>query len=212
MQVSEGGGRARPCSYCSPSAAVLCCTPANEILCFRSNSTNLSVRVCVLITKRMTPASSFHGDFRHDPGPAKEDLRFPPPTTMPLQAALLLLENPLYTKTVFNKVFLLSKDYLVNWLTWAYHQPVAPEEIRRVQLAIRMAAENASLPVPKLNDPYKDPGPIDSTCLSCDGLPLVLRDNVVLWDGTQNEGVDLVLACAVPEGFYEVRMFNPDET
>jgi hypothetical protein len=136
---------------------------------------------------------------------ANQDLELysPPPSSMTLVAALFLLGSPLFTITVFNKVFLLPKDYLENWLIWAYHQPVPPKETRRQQLALRKAAEGLALKVPKLNDPYHDPGPIDSSPLSDDHFPLVLRENVVVWDGTQaNENV--TLACAVPERFYEV--------
>ena len=147
-------------------------------------------------------ATAYVQDHQH----ANQELYSPPPTTMTLLAALLLLDNPLYTKTVFNKVFLLSKGYLQNWLTWAYHQPVPPGEIRRLQLAVRLAAESLSLPVPKLNDRFQDPGPIDSTSLSHDECPLVLRDNVVVWNGTQEEGNGMTISCAVPERFYEVRI------
>lgn len=148
-------------------------------------------------------ATAYEQDHQH----VNQELYSPPPSTMTLLAALLLLDNPLYTKTVFNKVFLLSKGYLQNWLTWAYHQPVPPGEIRRLQMAVRLAAESLSLPVPKLNDPFQDPGPIDSTSLSDDECPLVLRDNVAVWDGTQQpEGGGMALSCAVPERFYEVRL------
>jgi hypothetical protein len=145
-------------------------------------------------------ANAYVQDHQH----VNQELYSSPPTSMTLLAALFLLDNPLYTKTVFNKVFLLSKGYLQNWLTWAYHQPVLPAEIRRLQLAVRLAAESLSLPVPKLNDPFQDPGPIDATSLSHDDSPLVLRDNVVVWDGTQQEGGGITLSCAVPERFYEV--------
>jgi hypothetical protein len=52
---------------------------------------------------------------------ANQDLELysPPPSSMTLVAALFLLGSPLFTITVFNKVFLLPKDYLENWLIWA---------------------------------------------------------------------------------------------
>jgi hypothetical protein len=131
------------------------------------------------------------------------ELYSPAPSSMTLVAALLLLDSPLCKITEFNEVYLLSKDYLQNWLTWAYHQPATTGETRRQQLALRKAAEGLALQVPKLNDPYHDPGPIDSSPLSDDKYPLVLRQNVVVWDGTQTKE-DLTLACAVPERFYQV--------
>jgi hypothetical protein len=123
---------------------------------------------------------------------------------MTLVAALYLLENPLFTKTKYDKVFLIPRGYLENWILWAYHQPVPQEEMRRLQMGLRMAAEGYSLTIPKLNDAFNDPGPIDSSILSSKGNLLVLRDNVIVWDGADKPGKDNVYCSAVPERFYEV--------
>jgi hypothetical protein len=133
-----------------------------------------------------------------------QDLYTPTPTSMSLVAALYLLDNPLFTQTNLVQVSLITKDYLQNWLVWAYHQPVVPEETRRLQLALRMAAETYQLQVPKLNDEYNDASPVDSSPLSAKEQPLVLRDKVVLWVGKEMKEGE-VPCCAVPARFYEVK-------
>lgn len=134
-----------------------------------------------------------------------QDLYTPPPTSMPLVAALYLLDNPLFTQTNLNQVSLITKDYLQNWLVWAYHQPVVQEETRRLQLALRMAADQYQLQVPKLNDEHSDASPVDSSPLSDEKQPLVLRDNVVIWEGRLTKEGETA-CCAVPERFYEVKI------
>lgn len=66
-----------------------------------------------------------------------EELLAPPPTSVTLVAALMLLDTPLAprpsrtpngNRVVLPRndeyVFLLTRKYLQNWLCWAYHQPV----------------------------------------------------------------------------------------
>ena len=111
----------------------------------------------------------------------------------------------MFTKTKFHQVFLIPKDYLQNWLVWAYHQPVPKGELRRQQLALRMAAESYKLVVPKLDAKYEDPGPIDSSSLSDPTYPLLLRERVVIWDGQKPKDGESA-CCAVPERYYEVSL------
>jgi hypothetical protein len=141
------------------------------------------------------------------------ELYSPQPISMPLIGALILLQSPLYSEEEVNKVFLLPKNYLQNWIIWAYHQPVISSgETRRLQLALRMAAERLFLKLPKLNDPHRDPGPIDATSLSEKENPLVMRENVYIWDGVRKESMENIMACAVPERFYEVRLDGLDSS
>mmetsp|Transcript_30782 Transcript_30782/g.45536 ORF Transcript_30782/g.45536 Transcript_30782/m.45536 type:complete len:1052 (+) Transcript_30782:47-3202(+) len=139
-----------------------------------------------------------------------QNLYTPPPTSMTLVAALLLLDNPLFTKTKFDRVYLLPRPYVQNWILWAYHQSVPNDETRRLQLALRMASEYFRLTMPKLGDDFHDPGPIDCSTLAEETRPLVLKENVEVWDGKENEKTgeeeksDLVYCCAVPERFFEL--------
>ena len=156
-----------------------------------------------------------------------EELSQPTPQSMTLVATLQLLVK-LETK---NKVFLIPRSYLQNWLTWAYHQKVTKTETNRVEGAARLAAAHFGLEVPYREMPYADPGPVDATNLSVEGHPLLLAPNVLAVDGTtsfdsrspgneaekksedepppQEDGIDFqgnqILCCAVPEEFYEVR-------
>jgi hypothetical protein len=109
-----------------------------------------------------------------------EELSRPPPTSMTLIATLQLLA-PLDTKT---DIFLMTRSYVQNWLIWAYHQKISKVEAGRVEAAVRLAADKLGLTPPSLNMDHTDPGPIDSSILSLQGFPLLLRHNVVVVDGT----------------------------
>ena len=119
-----------------------------------------------------------------------EELSKPEPQSMTLIATLQLLA-PLGTKT---DVFLLSRSYLQNWLIWAYHQKVAKTESSRVEAAVRMASECMDLPLPHAEMAYDDPGPIDSSILSIEGHPLLLRPNVEVNDPSINQRRDVPYA------------------
>jgi hypothetical protein len=159
-----------------------------------------------------------------------EELSQPTPQSMTLIATLQVL-TPLDTKT---DVFLLPRSYLQNWLVWAYHQKVAKTEASRVEAAVRLAAERMDLSLPHENMDHTDPGPIDSSLLSIEGHPLLLRPNVQVNDGSRQRDSpysirhvkslpdkekeqddpaevdnpdikdDKIRCCAVPESFYEV--------
>jgi hypothetical protein len=109
-----------------------------------------------------------------------EELSRPHPTSMTLTATLQLLA-PLDTKT---DGFLMTRSYVQNWLIWAYHQKISKVEAGRVEAAVRLAADKLGLTPPSLDMKHTDPGPIDSSILSLQGHPLLLRPNVVLVDGT----------------------------
>lgn len=95
----------------------------------------------------------------------------PPPTSLPLTAALQLLEPTCIGQTVY----LMDQTYLLNWLRWALHQIVPDSEASRLREAIRLAALQMGLPTsPHDDDDYHDPGPVDATTLSMVGHPLVL--------------------------------------
>jgi hypothetical protein len=109
-----------------------------------------------------------------------EELSRPPPTSMTLTATLQLLA-PLDTKT---DCFLMTRSYVQNWLIWAYHQKISKVEAGRVEAAVRLAADKLGLTPPSLDMEHTDPGPIDSSILSLEGRPLLLRPNAVVVDGT----------------------------
>jgi hypothetical protein len=109
-----------------------------------------------------------------------EELSRPPPTSMTLTATLQLLA-PLDTKT---DIFLMTRSYVQNWLIWAYHQKIQKGEAGRVEAAVRLAADKLGLTPPSLDMEHTDPGPVDSSILSLEGHPLLLRPNVVVVDGT----------------------------
>jgi hypothetical protein len=152
---------------------------------------------------------------------------------MTLTATLHLLSSPLLSlnqKTGASKrngfVYLMTTSYLKNWLAWAAHQTVAPDETERLEQAIRMAANAygfqklataASLSAIE----YENPGPIDATDLSESmDHPRRLRPDVVVQhpaphvdNNVNTVGISPKTAassassyavCAVPENFYEV--------
>lgn len=63
-------------------------------------------------------------------------LQSPPPVSFALQAAVLLLPDMVAGQTVY----LMDRSYLINWLIWCLHQPVAPV----VTTAAAAAASSAS--------------------------------------------------------------------
>lgn len=122
----------------------------------------------------------------------RQELFTPPPTSVTLVAALMLLDTPLAPRPSRTPdgslviprndeyVFLLTRKYLQNWLCWAYHQPVSREESERVKRALQMAASIHKLTPPTESSTYEEPGPIDSTQLSVLGHPLLLRPHVIV--------------------------------
>jgi hypothetical protein len=126
-----------------------------------------------------------------------QELSDPPPESLTLTAALQLLE-PLNTNV---EVYLMSRSYIQNWIIWAYHQKVGKVESPRVEAALRLAADRLGLAEPALDMEYTDPGPIDSSLLSMEGHPLLLRPNVEVVDGLSlDEGNSFV-----PESFRRVK-------
>ena len=109
-----------------------------------------------------------------------KQLLHPPPTSMVLVASLQLLTAPL---TPPHSVYLITPEYLQNWMIWAYHQSVPDLERARVKEILRLAAVRHQIQCPtKLdnNRGYSDPGPINSNDLSMEGHPLLLRPNAVV--------------------------------
>lgn len=142
-------------------------------------------------------------------GSDNEDLFKPPPTSLTLAAALSLLDSPLVAKTMEQHVFLITKDYLQNYLYWAYNQPVPQDEVPRLQKALRQAAHFHRLKPPSINTTdYRDPGPIWNKELSDQNDPLLLREGVAVTCGQDALSSTLKLSdvtcCAVPEPFYDV--------
>lgn len=78
----------------------------------------------------------------------------------------------------------MTRSYVQNWLIWAYHQKISKGEAGRVEAAVRLAADKLGLTPPSLDMEHTDPGPIDSSILSMEGHPLLLRPNVEVVDGT----------------------------
>lgn len=167
-----------------------------------------------------TPAPHMNGS--HKPS-LTNDLFLPPPESMTLYAALTLLEPP------DTQVYLMSRDWLENWVRWAYQQPVIPSETDRVRKALKLVAEAHEFDLS--NPEYCDPGPIDNRELSIPGHPLLLRPEiqvgepqsalsqralrrVVSFNGISNghgnptdqgaESDDKVQCCVVQEKFFEV--------
>lgn len=156
-----------------------------------------------LSTARAEPGS-MNGDLgRQD---QYEELYNPPPTSMPLMAALYLLDSPLVVKTRDEFVFVLPRSYLQNWILWAYHQVVSPEETTRLQRALRLAAEVYNLQAPTLGTTdYGSPAPIDNRILSDDQDPLLLRDGLSADVDKGSQDKDTTKCCGVSERFFEVR-------
>lgn len=108
-----------------------------------------------------------------------KQLTQPPPTSMVLIASLQLLTGPLVPP---HYVYLMTQQYLQNWINWAYHQPVAaPGEQERLKEVLRLAAIRLRLACPTRDTKYTNPGPINANELSMKGHPLLLRpDTAVL--------------------------------
>ena len=137
-----------------------------------------------------------------------EDLYNPPPTSMPLVGALRLLDSPLVMKTKEEHVFLMTKGYLQNWIVWAYHQHVPQNEIRRLQRALRTAADMHNLKAPSLDThDFHNPGPIDNRALSNVTNCFLLREELAVEPVETNGSTGTATCCAVPEPFYAVRLF-----
>jgi hypothetical protein len=141
-----------------------------------------------------------------------EELYRPRPKSMTLIAALMLLDSPLTSPESRERwVFLMTREYLQNWLTWALNQPVSPDEEHRVRMALRLAIEAQGL---TLSSSFHEPGPIDASKLSVDGHPLLLRPNVVVGSPQAMQSLEngsslnKVCCCGVPERFYEVSYFG----
>jgi hypothetical protein len=105
-------------------------------------------------------------------------LTLPPPTSMVLIASLQLLTAPLVPP---HHVYLMTQQYLQNWINWAFHQPVAsPGEKQRLAEVLRLAAVRHRLACPTHNTQYSNPGPINSNELSMQGHPLLLRPDAAV--------------------------------
>lgn len=102
----------------------------------------------------------------------------PPPTSMVLSASLQLLTGPLVPP---HNVYLMTQQYLQNWINWAFHQSVAtPAEQERLKEVLRLAAIRLRLRCPTRDSTYADPGPINSNELSMQGHPLLLRPDATV--------------------------------
>ena len=93
-----------------------------------------------------------------------------PPTSLTLVAALQSLQE----LTVGQSVYLMDRNYLQNWMQWAWHQVVPAHEQERVQHTLRASALKHGLVPPSETGSYSQPGPIDSTSLAVQGHFLVL--------------------------------------
>ncbi|CAB9517045.1 Ubiquitin carboxyl-terminal hydrolase [Seminavis robusta] len=96
----------------------------------------------------------------------------PAPSSMVLTASLQLLTGPLVPP---HNVYLMTPQYLQNWLNWAYCQAVGPGEKERTKEVLRLAALRHSLAPPNQDSQYANPGPINANELSMQGHPLLLR-------------------------------------
>ena len=130
-----------------------------------------------------------------------EELSKPPPTSLTLVASLQLLA-PLDTRT---DVYLMTRSYMQNWLIWAYHQKVPKVEASRVEAAVRLAADRLGLTPPCRDMPHSDPGPIDSSILSMEGHPLLLRPNVVAVGHESTEGQQIGMHQSNPDDLRRVK-------
>lgn len=116
----------------------------------------------------------------------------PPPTSMVLAASLQLLTGPLVPPF---RVYLMTQQYLQNWLNWAFHQPCSPistnpnydnngrtplSEQQRLAEVIRLAAVRHNLACPTHDTQYTDPGPMNANDLSLQGHPLLLRPDAAV--------------------------------
>jgi hypothetical protein len=112
-----------------------------------------------------------------------QELSSPPPESFTLVATLQLLD-PVDTRAT---VFLITRSYLQNWLSWAYHQQVSKNESARVVAALKLAAERYGLTAPQEvlqhQLDFLDPGPMDVGFLSLEGHDLLLRPNVIVKEG-----------------------------
>lgn len=107
------------------------------------------------------------------------ELSRPTPQSYTLTAVLKLLE-PLEENQP--DVFLMTRSYLQNWLVWAFHQKIPATESTRAEAGLRLAAERMGLTPPYHGMQHDNPGPINSSILSMEGHPLLLRPNVTVSD------------------------------
>jgi hypothetical protein len=97
---------------------------------------------------------------------------------MVLIASLQLLTEPLIPP---HNVYLMTQQYLQNWVNWAFHQPAAsPSEQERLKEVLRLAAVRLRLACPTQDTQYANPGPINSNELSMQGHPLLLRPDATV--------------------------------
>ena len=134
-------------------------------------ATRLTMAEAAYAAAAATAAPRTNGSRKHS---FTSDLFTPQPQSFTLTGALLLLE-PLDTKRT-KSVFLMSRDYLENWVRWAYQQPVPPNETDRVRRALKLVAEAHQFDLS--NPECSDPGAIDNRELSIPGHPLLLRPEV----------------------------------
>ena len=136
-----------------------------------------------------------------------EELYRPQPKSMTLVAALRLLDSPLlFSELPEQPVYLMPREYLQNWLSWALLQPTSPNEEHRVKKALQLAAKSQGV---TFASTIHEPGPVDASILSVEGNSLVLKSNIVIGspnvvNNLKNGGTSNIYCCAVPERFYEV--------
>lgn len=128
-----------------------------------------------------------------------EELSEPKPHSMTLVATLELLA-PISES---QDVYLVPRSYLSNWLVWAYHQKVAKTESQRVEAALRLAADQLGLDLPTLGASYVDPGPVDSSVLSKEGHPLLLKPDLEVLNCASRER-----SGTIPGALRRVRSLN----
>ena len=129
-----------------------------------------------------------------------------------------------------NFVHLVPRDYLENWVYWAWAQPVPPHETERLRKALKLVAEAHEFDLLSHDAAdYHNPGPIDNRQLSIPGHALLLRPDVQVGEpqsaflptalkrvlslnavssqrnpASENGESDKVQCCVVQERFYEV--------
>ena len=136
-----------------------------------------------------------------------EELHFPQPKCMTLVAALRLLDSPLlFSASPDQRVYLVPREYLQNWLSWALCQQTSPNEEHRAKKALHLAAKSQGITFASTNH---EPGPIDASKLSVEGSALILKSNIIVRSANvgntlDNGGTQKIYCSAVPERFYEV--------
>ena len=122
----------------------------------------------------------------------------PPATAMVLIASIHLLTAPLVPP---HKVYLMTQQYLQNWINWAINQPVSSvHEKERLNEVLRLAAVRLRLACPTSETQFANPGPINANELSMQGHPLILRpDATVIATQEHQAGAAAAAAAAATE-------------